>query len=68
MLQSICPAIIPSNSMVWRVQALLMLKGISGRSQQHKEMLLRMAVTGMQHLSKMPPAAKMGTDVEFAAK
>ena len=45
-----------------------MLRGIGDRSPQHKEMLLRMAVTGMQKLSKMPPAAKLGTEDEFTAR
>ena len=49
-------------------QALRMLKGISNRSPQHREMLLRMAMTGMQHLSKMPSAGKYGTEEEFAAR
>lgn len=45
-----------------------MLKGISNRSPQHREMLLRMAMTGMQHLSKMPSAGKYATEEEFAAR
>jgi hypothetical protein len=45
-----------------------MLKGISNRSPQHREMLLRMAMTGMQYLSKMPAAGKYGTEDEFAAR
>ena len=45
-----------------------MLKGISDRTLQHREMLLRMAMTGMQKLSKMPPAAKLGTEDEFTAR
>lgn len=45
-----------------------MLKGISDRTLQHREMLLRMAVTGMQKLSKMPPAAQLGTEKELTAR
>ena len=45
-----------------------MLEGISNRTLQHKEMLLRMAVTGMQKLSKMPPAAKVGIENELTAR
>ena len=50
------------------MQAPLMLRGISDRSPQHKEMLLRMAVAGMQKLSKMPPASKPGTEDELIAR
>jgi hypothetical protein len=45
-----------------------MLKGISNRSPQHRVMLQRMAMTGMQHLSKMPSAGIFGTEEEFAAR
>lgn len=50
------------------VQALLMLKGVNSRSQQHKEMLLRMAMTGLQYLSKMPPGSKLRREDDFVAK
>ena len=43
-----------------------LLRGISGRSAQ--EMLLRMAATGLAHLSSPPPAHKLGTEQEFSAR
>ena len=45
-----------------------MLQGINGRSQQHKEMLLRMAVAALQKLSKMHPAAKLETGDDLTSK
>ena len=45
-----------------------LLRGISSRSAQHQEMLLRMAAAGLSHLSSLPPAHKLGTEQEFAAR
>ena len=50
------------------VQALLMLKGISSRSQQHKEMLLRMAVNGLGNQSTLGAASRSQSKDDFTAR
>lgn len=45
-----------------------LLTGISKRSTQHRAMLLRMAASGMEHLSSLPPANKLGTEQDFSAR
>ena len=49
-------------------QALLMLKGISSRSQQHKEMLLRMAVNGLGNQSTLGAASRSQSKDNFTAR
>ncbi|KAK9810293.1 hypothetical protein WJX72_008148 [[Myrmecia] bisecta] len=44
-----------------------LMTGISGKSQQHREMLLRMAITGCEFLATLP-SHKWGTEEEFRAK
>ncbi|CAK0785632.1 hypothetical protein CVIRNUC_008843 [Coccomyxa viridis] len=48
--------------------ALLMLKGISSRSQQHKEMLLRMAVNGLGNQSTLGAASRSQSKDNFTAR
>ena len=45
-----------------------LLEGVASRSPQHCEMLLRLAVTGLQAYAVLPPASQLGAEAELAAR
>ena len=54
---------------LWRlVQASKLLKNIANQSPQHQQILLRLAVVGLEGLAQPPPKHKLGTEEEFAAQ
>ncbi len=51
---------------LWQVPKLL--DGIAARTPQHRELLLRLAAAGLRAYAVLPPAHRLGSEAEFAAR
>lgn len=45
-----------------------LLEGVAARTPQHREMLLRLAVAGLQAYAAPPPASQLDSEADFAAR
>jgi hypothetical protein len=45
-----------------------LLDGIAARTPQHRELLLRLAAAGLRAYAVLPPAHRLGSEAEFAAR
>lgn len=50
------------------MQVSKLLKNIANQSPQHQQILLRLAVVGLEGLAHPPPKHQLGTEEEFAAR
>ena len=68
MRQQLSDRTLPILQTTWRLlQVSKLLKNIANQSPQHQQILLRLAVVGLEGLAHLPPKHQLGTEEEFAA-
>ena len=69
MRQQLFKKTLPLLHIGWRLlQVSKLLKNIANQSPQHQQILLRLAVVGLEGLAHPPPQHQLGTEEEFAAR